>query len=173
VRKQSRKNNRTRSTRRSSITTALIAVAILAAGAVTVVSRQNLSNRQQTKATVQNLNSAAGQNHTVSSQQPTSRDRDALADGLKEMINQSTEGLVEIYHSDGSVSVNIEDRFQSVTVAKDDNGRLSQSCVDNPQAAGAFFNIDPKLIEKKPRSRVSPRPPAGPTVSTTELTASE
>ena len=156
MRKQSRKNISTRSARRSSLTMALIAVAILAVGAVTVVSRQSLSNRQQTKATVQNLKGAADQNHTLSSEQLTQRDRDALAGGLKDMINQSTEGLVETRHSDGSVSVNIEDRFQSVTVAKDDNGRLSQSCVDNPQAAGAFFNIDPKLIEKKPRSLVSP-----------------
>ena len=156
MRKQSRKNISTRSARRSSLTMALIAVAILAVGAVTVVSRQSLSNRQQTKATVQNLSSGAGQNHALSSEQLTQRDRDALAGGLKEMINQSTEGLVETHHSDGSVSVNIEDRFQSVTVAKDDNGRLSQSCVDNPQAAGAFFNIDPKLIDKKPRSLVSP-----------------
>jgi len=156
VRKQSRKNRSTRSARRSSITMPLIAVAILAVGAVTVVSRQSLSNRQPTKTTIQNLNGAADQNHTLSSAQLIQRDRDALAGGLKEMINQSTEGLAEIHHSDGSVSVNIEDRFQSVTVAKDDNGRLSQSCVDNPQAAGAFFNIDPKLIEKKPRSRVTP-----------------
>jgi hypothetical protein len=156
VRKQSRKNISTTSARRSSLTMALIAVAILAVGAVTVVSRQSLSNRQQTKASDQNLKGSAGQNHTLSSDQLTQRDRDALASGLKDMINQSTEGLVETRHSDGSVSVNIEDRFQSVTVAKDDNGRLSQSCVDNPQAAGAFFNIDPKLIEKKPRSLVSP-----------------
>lgn len=134
----------------------LIAVAILAVGAVTVVSRQSLSNRQPAKTKIQNLNGAAGENHTLSSEQLTQRDRDALAGGLKDMINQSTEGLAEIHHSDGSVSVSIEDRFQSVTVAKDDNGRLSQSCVDNPQAAGAFFNIDPKLIEKKPRSLVSP-----------------
>ena len=156
MRKQSRNNSSTGSARRSSITMVLIAVAILAIGAVTVRSRQSLSNRQSTKTTIQNLNGAAGQNHTLSSEQLTQRDRDALAGGLKEMINQSTEGLAEIRHSDGSVSVNIEDRFQSVTVAKDDNGRLSQSCVDNPQAAGAFFNIDPKLIEKKPRSLVSP-----------------
>jgi hypothetical protein len=134
---------------------ALIAVAIVAVGAVTVVSRQSLSNRQPTKTTIQNLSGAADQNHTLSSEQLTQRDRDALAGGLKEMIDQSTEGLTEVHHTDGSISVNIEDRFQSVTVARDDNGRLSQSCVDNPQAAGAFFNIDPKLIEKK-RSRVSP-----------------
>ena len=156
MRKQSRKNSSSRSARRSSITMVLIAVAILAVGAVTVVSRQSLSNRQPAKTKIQNLNGAAGQNHTLSSEQLPQRDRDALAGGLKDMINQSTEGLAEIHHSDGSVSVNVDDRFQSVTVAKDDNGRLSQSCVDNPQAAGAFFNIDPKLIEKKPRSLVSP-----------------
>ena len=156
MRKQSRKNISTRSARHSSITMAVIAIAIVAVGAVTVVSRQNLSNRQPTKTTTQNLNSAAGQNHGLSSEQLTQSDRDALAGGLKDMIDQSTEGLAEIRHKDGSVSVNIEDRFQSVTVAKDDNGRLSQSCVDNPQAAGAFFNINPKLIEKKPRSQVSP-----------------
>jgi len=160
VRKQSRKNRGTRSARRSSLTMVLIAVAILAVGAVTVVSRQSLSNSQPTtqptKRTVQNLNGAAGQNHTLSSGQFMQRDRDALAGGLKDMIDQSTEGLAEVHHSDGSVSVNLEDRFQSVTVARDDNGRLSQSCVDNPQAAGAFFNIDSKLIEKKPRAMVSP-----------------
>ena len=160
MRKQSRKNRGTRSARRSSLTMVLIAVAILAVGAVTVVSRQSLSNSQPTtqptKTTVQNLNGAAGQNHTLSSGQFMQRDRDALAGGLKDMIDQSTEGLAEVQHSDGSVSVNLEDRFQSVTVVRDDNGRLSQSCVDNPQAAGAFFNIDSKLIEKKPRAMVSP-----------------
>ena len=156
MRKQSRKNRGTRSARRSSLTMVLIAVAILAVGAVTVVSRQSLSNRQPTKTTIQNLNGAAGPNHTFTSGQLMQRDRDALAGGLKDMIDQSTEGLAEVHHSDGSISVNLEDRFQSVTVARDDNGRLSQSCVDNPQAAGAFFNIDSKLIEKKPRAMVSP-----------------
>ena len=161
MRKQSRKNISTRSAHGSSITMFLIAVAIVAVGAVTVVSRQSLSNRQPTnrqptKTAIQNWNVAAGQSHMLSSEQLTQRDPDALAGGLKDVINQSTEGLAEVRHSDGSVSVTIEDRFQSVTVARDDNGRLSQSCVDNPQAAGAFFNIDPKLIEKKPRSLVSP-----------------
>jgi hypothetical protein len=103
------------------------------------------------------LKNASSQDPTLSlTERPTQQDRDALAAGLKEMINQSTEGLAEVQHSDGSVSVNLEDRFQSVTVAKDSNGRLSQSCVDNPQAAGAFFNIDPKLIDNKSRASVAP-----------------
>ena len=156
MRKQSRKNRKNRSAHRSSITMVLIAVAVVAIGAVTVVSRQNLSEKQSTKTTPQNFKSAAGQDPMVSPAPLTQRDQDTLAAGLKDMINQSTEGLAEVHHSDGSVSVNLEDRFQSVTVAKDENGRLSQSCVDNPQAAGAFFNIDPKLIDKESRPLVSP-----------------
>ena len=148
MRNQSRKNRTVGIARRPAITMVLIAVAILAVGAVTVVSRQSLSARQMTKTKSQNLNGVAAQDPSLSTQL-TQRDPNALAGGLKDMINQSTEGLTEVRHSDGSVSVNLEDHFQSVTVAKDDNGRLSQSCVDNPHAAGAFFNIDPKLIDKR------------------------
>ena len=155
MRKQSRNNRATRSERRPAITMILLTAAILTAGAVTVVSRQSLSERQTMKTSPQSLNNAAGHTPAMSTQHLRQPD-DALASGLKNMIDQSTEGLAEVRHSDGSVSVNLEDRFQSVTVAKDDNGRLSQSCVDNPQAAGAFFNIDPKLIDKKSRALVSP-----------------
>ena len=156
MRKQSRNSRPVATARRPSITMILIAIAILAVAAVTVVSRQSLSARQLTKTKPQNLDAVAGQDPALSTQQLTQRNQDALASGLKDMIDQSTEGLAEVHHNDGSVSVNLEDRFQSVTVARDDNGRLSQSCVDNPQAAGAFFNIDPKLIDKKSRSLVTP-----------------
>ena len=57
-------------------------------------------------------------------------------------------------HADGSVSINLEDRFQNVTVARvNKDGSLSQSCVDNPKAAGAFFGIDPKLIDPTVNTR--------------------
>jgi len=68
-----------------------------------------------------------------------------------------------VRHPDGSVSMDLEGRLQNVTVARvNRDGRVLQSCVDNPQAAGAFFGIDPKLIENQsntkspahPRSRV-------------------
>ncbi|HEY5884870.1 MAG TPA: hypothetical protein VIT88_09305 [Pyrinomonadaceae bacterium] len=157
MQKHSRKNRKSRSARRPSIAMVVIAVAILALGAVTVLSRQSLSDRQSAKTRVQTQNSAAVQDPALSTAPLQESGHDALASGLKDMIDQSTEGLAEVHHSDGSVSVNLEDRFQSVTVAKDANGRLSQSCVDNPQAAGAFFNIDPKLIEKKSRALVSPQ----------------
>lgn len=83
-----------------------------------------------------------------------------LADSLKHLLNKSTEGLVEERHADGSVSVDLQGRFEHVTVArKNQDGTVSQSCVDNPRAAAAFYKIDPKLLEsdqptvKKPVSK--------------------
>ena len=81
----------------------------------------------------------------------TPQEAEKLAAGLKPMLNQSTEGLVQVQHPDGSVSMDLDDRFQNVTVARvNKDGTVSQSCVDNPGAAGAFFGIDPKLIENAP-----------------------
>ncbi len=103
-----------------------------------------------------------GQDVQVNSQtgeiQPLTREEaEKLAAGLKPMLNRSTEGLVQVQHPDGSVSVDLKGRFQDVTVARvNKDGTVSQSCVDNPQAAGAFFGIDPKLIENAPNVRTGP-----------------
>jgi len=87
----------------------------------------------------------------------TPEEKQKLAAGLKQMVNKSTEGLDEVHHADGSVSVDLKGRFQHVTVAKiDEDGNLTQSCVDNPKAAGAFFGIDPKLIEDGTDSPTQP-----------------
>jgi hypothetical protein len=70
-----------------------------------------------------------------------------MAEGLKGMLNKSSEGLVEEHNADGSVEMDLQGRFQSVTVARiNKDGSVTQSCVDNPRAAGAFFGIDPKSI---------------------------
>ena len=62
-----------------------------------------------------------------------------MADALKD--NQSTDGLVQVQHADGTVSEDLQGRFQNVTLArKNDDGSVSQACVDNSQAAGAFLN---------------------------------
>lgn len=69
----------------------------------------------------------------------TQEQADQLADALKE--NKSTDGLVEVRHDDGSVSVNLEDRFENVTMAKrNDDGSVSAACVDTPEAARGFLN---------------------------------
>ncbi len=73
-----------------------------------------------------------------------------LAAGIRQLVNKSTEGLESVKHADGSVSMDLQGRFQNVAVAKlDEDGRLTQSCVDNPESAAAFFGIDPELVGGK------------------------
>jgi hypothetical protein len=73
----------------------------------------------------------------------TAQEAQTLADGLKALVNDSSEGLAPQTRADGSVSVNLEGRFQNVVVAKmEDDGSVSQSCVNNPEAAAAFFGLN-------------------------------
>ena len=54
--------------------------------------------------------------------------------------NQTSEGLVQEKHGDGTVAVDLQGRFQNVTLAKrNDDGTVSAACVDTPEAAGAFL----------------------------------
>ncbi len=77
----------------------------------------------------------------------TQEEAQRLANGLKQLVDQSTDGLQQVRHADGSVSMDLQGRFQSIAVAKrDDDGTLVQSCVDNREAAAAFFEIDPQLV---------------------------
>lgn len=82
----------------------------------------------------------------------TPQEAQQLADGLKTMLNRSTEGLVEEHRPDGSVSMDLQGRFQNVAVAKiNADGTTTQSCIDNPEAAAAFFGIDPQLLGVEPK----------------------
>jgi hypothetical protein len=145
---------------------AVVAVVILAIGAISVLSRQRSEadrKSQKTAAATVNPKLAPQDLHqdgqTTQAQQLTDEEAQKLASGLKGMVNQSTDGLVEVQHADGSVSVNLEDRFQSVTVARvNKDGSISQSCVDNAKAAGAFFGIDPKLIDPTVDRRAKKQP---------------
>lgn len=155
---------------RLTLTTVLVATVILTIAAATVVSRQRArateasAAEKSTQVAKESKGESqgnfrtvkvAGQDVQVNSQTGeikalTQEEARKLAAGLKQMINQSTEGLVQVQHDDGSVSMDLEGRFQNVTVARvNKDGSVSQSCVDNPQAAGAFFGIDPKLIENE------------------------
>lgn len=153
----------------------VVATLVLIISAVTVLSRQTArlkeSKKPETTSVMPNKPNknfvtvkVAGQDVQVNSQtgeiQPlTPQEASKLAAGLKPMLNRSTEGLVQVQHPDGSVSVDLQGRFQDVTVARvNKDGSVSQSCVNNPRAAGAFFGIDPKLIENAPngRTRINP-----------------
>jgi len=142
-------------------TSLVVAMVVLAIGTVTVASRQRSSSSSDEKAAAAGRSSsvnlkASNQEQTTVDQndqtQRTPEEAARLAAGLSQVIDQSTEGLVEVQHADGTVSMNLEDRFQNVTVVKvDTRGNLAQSCVDNPQAAGAFFRLNPELIESQRR----------------------
>ena len=164
---------------RLTLTTLLIATVILAIAAVTVVSKQQTKRtgatevKKSKKSVTKNPNlvtmKVAGQDVHVDSQtgqiaELTPEEAKKLAAGLKQLVNQSTEGLVEAPHSDGSVSVDLNGRFKNVTVARvNKDGSISKSCLDNPRAAAKFFGIDPKLMDTE--SKAGPvknlRNPAG------------
>jgi hypothetical protein len=151
---------------RLTLTTVLVATVILAIAAVTVVSRQRAratgASEAETSspiATKSTFVKGGGQDAQVKTETGqikalTPEEARKLAAGFKQMVNQSTDGLVQVRHADGSVSMDLEGRFQNVAVARvNKDGSVTQSCVDNPQAAGAFFGIDPKLIENQSNMR--------------------
>ena len=68
----------------------------------------------------------------------TQAEAQQLADQLEG--NKATEGLVQEQREDGTVAVDLQGRFQNVTMAKrNDDGTVSSSCVDTPEAASAFL----------------------------------
>lgn len=145
----------------------IVGLTILVVGAVTVLSRQPAkvkeAKKQETATAIPDQPKknyvtvkVGGQNIQVDSQtgqiqELTPEEAQKLAAGLKPMLNKSSDGLVTVQHPDGSVSMDLQGRFQNVAVARvNKDGTVSQSCVDNPRAAGAFFGIDPNLIENAP-----------------------
>jgi hypothetical protein len=155
--------------------TVIVATILLVAGAITVISRQTAktsnepSHQASSPAPAQaaSRNTAngtyitvkvGGQDVQVDSQtgqiKPlTPEEAQKLAAGLKQEINQSTDGLVQEQQADASVKMDLNGHFQNVLVArKNDDGTVAQGCVDNAQSAGAFFGIDPQMIENQPNS---------------------
>jgi hypothetical protein len=61
-----------------------------------------------------------------------------IADALEG--NKSTDGLVEVRHEDGTVSMDLQGRFQNVMIARtNDDGSVTNACVDTPEAARSFL----------------------------------
>jgi hypothetical protein len=80
-----------------------------------------------------------------------------IADALKD--NQSSEGLVQVQRPDGAVSIDLQGRFQNIVMAKkNDDGTVSQACVDNAKAASAFLQSDNSISQ--PESGAGRRAPA-------------
>jgi hypothetical protein len=158
---------------RKSLVGVSVVVTVLVIGVVTALSMQKgqtpkaqveggdlqVANQPQKNYVTSN---AAGQNVVVDRQtgqaRPlTSEEASRLAAGLKQLINQSTDGLVQIHHANGSVSMDLQGRFQDVMLAKREaDGSISTACVNNVDSAAAFFEIDPALLGSKTPVSKSP-----------------
>ena len=174
------KDSAKKSRRFLAVSVVLVAMAIIAAGAATVVSRQNSKQSASPKAaTAANtrtnvivttgaqeaqLEGQAGQMKQLTPEEARKR-----ADGLKQMINNSTEGLEAKQNADGSVSIDLQDRFQNVSLARvNQDGTVSTACVDNAEAAGEFLGIDPRMIDETAKAGRNKKP-----VSVTQATSEE
>ena len=142
-------------------TTALLLCAFAAAPALAATSKQPPELRSYVTVDAQGqivaLNRASGKSRPLTAEE-TAR----LAEGIRQLVNQSTDGLVQIQHDDGSVSMDLQGRFQDVILAKKNaDGSVEQVCVDNPLDAALFFEIDPALVgaATAAASRAAAQPP--------------
>lgn len=153
----------------------VVAIVIVFAIAATAISMQASKAEKPNKETTSSAASNSRSNplpmrstqdwHQVTQAQIrplTQAEAQEMAQGLKKLLNQSTDGLEHVRHADGSVSVDLQGRFQSVVLAKKSgDGNVTQSCVDNPESAAAFLGIDRELIDGvKSTSRSNRRQPA-------------
>lgn len=77
----------------------------------------------------------------------TPQEAETLAQGIRELVNPTTEGLVQVRHANGGVSMDLQGHFQNVSLAKKEaDGTVSQSCVNDLESAAEFFEIDPALL---------------------------
>lgn len=169
--KHGKKRRRNPSTRTRHLVLFGAIVAVFALGATAAVSLRTGQAKDSTSrpSSGQSNNARTNRNLRVGVQQTppdprswqvrplTQEEAQKLAEGIKQLVNQSTDGLVPIRHANGSVSIDLQGRFQSIAVAKrDEDGKLTQSCVDNPTSAAGFFEIDPQLVGV-PRDAASPK----------------
>jgi hypothetical protein len=79
---------------------------------------------------------------------PTAAETQELVDSLIEMTNRSTEGLQVITLANGTKSVDIDGRFQSVMLARpSEDGSWEMKCVATFEEASEFLG----LVEDKPQ----------------------
>lgn len=167
-------NNGRRNSRRVGIVGIVAAIAVLAVGAMAAVSMQSGNSKSQAgkvENSVTNQNNptrlammngqVVGRDSQTGQYRPlTPEEAQRLADGIAPLVNQSDEGLKQVQRPDGSVSMNLEGRFQNVSVAqKNEDGSISQSCVNSPETAAAFFGIEPEKFGAKTKGGKSANQP--------------
>ncbi|MCI0402114.1 MAG: hypothetical protein L0212_01140 [Acidobacteria bacterium] len=90
--------------------------------------------------------------------QPTQEESKALAEGMKQLLDQSTKELKVTQHPEGYVSIAVEGGFLNASVAKvNSDGTVSQTCVTTAEQAKDFLKSD---ATKKPVRKAAPQPVA-------------
>ncbi len=87
---------------------------------------------------------------------PSQEEIQTLIEGMKTYVNQSTEGLEVKRNSSGAQYVDLQDRFQNLTVAKiGPDGTVQTECVNNVNDAKKF--LESKDSPKKPAPAKTPQ----------------
>ena len=144
---------------------AIFASVLLVLGAVTVIARygsrkpapNSSAEAEKNFVTVEVGGKKLRVNAATLQQGPLTQDQSQqIADALKN--NKSTDGLVQVEHADGTVEMDLQGRFQNVMIAKkNDDGSVSQACVDTPEAAKAFLESNANTTADSPKNTDGPR----------------
>jgi len=71
----------------------------------------------------------------------TTASKRELAQQMARMLNRSAAGLQEVRHADGGIAMDLQGRFQSLSVATTDpDGRVRTGCVTNVRELDDFMN---------------------------------
>jgi hypothetical protein len=91
---------------------------------------------------------------------PTPDQMQKLSESPQYQVDHSSAGLLEIHHPDGSVSIDLQGRFQEyATVRIGPDGKLIYQCVDGPENAK-------RVLESSAPAGTGAAPPAVAPVST-------
>lgn len=106
------------------------------------------------KAADEDSRGAAGQKAAVDAagrlRPVTPEEARALVEGVARFVDQSGETLTEQYHPSGAVSIDLDDRFQSVSMARvAADGRVVTRCVTTEAEARRFLAADAKAPAKQ------------------------
>jgi len=71
--------------------------------------------------------------------QPTAEESMRLSEALEEMLSQSSEGLEVVELGDGTMMVDLQDRFQEIAVASIVGGQIRMACVNDHSSLDAFL----------------------------------
>jgi len=100
---------------------------------------------------------------------PTAEEARILAEGLKKILSNSTEGLTIRKLADGTEEMDLQGRFMNLMLARTTtDGKVETECVSTPEAAADFFGF--KLDEAATDKDTKTLAPAStsPPPSTTE-----